>query len=396
MLKALADSGITEVVMVVGFKGDLIESALGDGADYGVSIEYLRQPRWTGTASALNVARDTVGNEPFLALYGDLWVSPSSIGAVVEKSGECPRVMGVVRVGNQSEYGAVELRDDMIAGIREKPSRKPVTEGWVNAGIYVLDEQTFRSINSTHRSRRNEYELTASLQRLLDGKQEIKAATIAREDWMDIGRPWDLLEANERILMNFTHRVKGTVEPGASIKGPVWLEETASIKSGCYVEGPVYIGQGSRVGPNSRIRPCTSIGNDVVVGTSCEIKNSMIMNGTKIPHLSYVGDSIIGENCNIAAGTITANIRLDEKAVILNVKGRMLSTGRKKLGVVMGDEAQTGINTSIMPGVRVGPSSRIGPGTVVYNDVPSGHAVFAKQTLISKPIRIRPPKNGRH
>ncbi len=389
ILKALAESGIKQVFMVVGFKGELIQDILGDGGAYGVNLEYLRQRRWTGTASALRVARDAVGTEPFLAIYGDLWVNASSIGGVVEKSRECSRVMGVVKMPNSSQFGAVELKGDRVTRIHEKPSGRNTAETWVNTGIYVLDEQVFRAIEETARSKRNEYELTSSLQRLLDQGQEVKAATIDREDWMDVGRPWDLLEANERTLINFTHRVGGIVEPGSAMKGPVWLEESATIKSGCYIEGPAYIGERSRVGPNARIRPYTSIGDDVVIGTSCEIKNSVIMNGTKIPHLSYVGDSVIGENCNIAAGTITANIRLDGEPVMMNVKGRLLSSGRRKLGTIMGDDSQTGINTSIMPGVKIGPSSHIGPGTTVYKDVPSGHAVFVKQTLISKQIKKR-------
>lgn len=389
ILKAIAESRIKEVWVVVGFKGELIQDALGDGANYGINIEYLRQPRWTGTASALRIARDAVGTDPFLAIYGDLWANASSIGGVVEKARECSRVMGVVQMPNPSDYGVIELKGDRVAKIREKPSTRNTAEAWVNTGIYVLDEEVFQAIDETSRSKRNEYELTTSLQRLLDHGQEIKAATIDREDWMDVGRPWDLLEANERTLMNFTPRVRGVVEPGSAMKGPVWLEESATIKSGCYIEGPVYIGERTRVGPNARIRPFTSIGDDVVIGTSCEVKNSIIMNGTKIPHLSYVGDSVIGENCNIAAGTITANIRLDEKPVMVNVKGRSLSSGRKKLGTIMGDQSQTGINVSIMPGVKIGTFAHVGPGMTVYNDVPSGHAVFVRQTLISKPIKKR-------
>ena len=389
ILKALSDNGVKEVCMVVGFKGNVIQTTLGDGAEHGVDIEYFCQPKWTGTASALDVVREAVGEGPFLVLYGDLWVSPSGMQVVIDKSRECPNVMGVVQVPNSSEYGVVKLRGDSLMQILEKPAKKEPTEGWINAGIYALNDEIFRAIKKIPRSRRNEYELTAALQRLLNEGKEIRAATIEREEWLDIGRPWDLLEANERILMSFPHRVRGTVEPGATIRGPVWLEETATIRTGSYVEGPVYIGERSKIGPNSRIRSCTSIGNSVVVGTSCEIKNSIIMNGTKIPHLSYVGDSIIGERCNLAAGTITANIRLDEQVIFMRVKNRLMSSGRKKLGVIMGDEVQTGINTSIMPGVRIGSSSQIGPGTVVYRDVPSDHAVFVKQTIATTRVKKR-------
>jgi len=389
ILQALADNSVRDIIMVVGLKGDQIESALGDGAHYGVRIKYLKQPRWTGTASALKIAQAAVGNESFLAIYGDLWVNSSAIQAVVEKSQESSKVMGVVRVENPSEFGVVTLRGERLAAIREKPSKTRQTEGWVNSGVYILDDEVFAAVEKTSKSKRAEYELTSSLQHLLDEGKEVLGAAIAREDWMDVGRPWDLLEANERVLANLPHRVNGTVEQGAVLKGPIWLEDSASIKSGSYIEGPVYIGKESRIGPNARIRPSTSIEDNVLVGTSCEVKNSIIMAGTRIPHLSYIGDSIIGESCNLAAGTITANIRLDQRVLSLKVKGRLQSTGRKKLGVIMADDVQTGINASIMPGVRVGSGSHIGPGTVISEDVPAGHVVFVNQTLTKKSSKKR-------
>jgi len=388
MLQALANNSIRDVYMVVGFKSDKIESALGDGSSYGLHITYLKQRRWTGTASALRVAYDSIGVETFLALYGDLWVTPSAIQAVVEKAQECSKVVGVVQVPNPSEFGLIELRGEKLVRIIEKPKSKQ-EEGWVNAGIYVLDQEVLEALGRTRASKRAEYELTTSLQQLLDEGKEIRGAIIAREDWMDIGRPWDLLEANERVLVNLSHRVNGTVEPGATLKGPVWVEENALIRSGTYIEGPAYIGKESKVGPNARIRPCTSLGTNVVVGTSCEVKNSIIMNGTKVPHLSYVGDSIIGENCNIAAGTITANIRFDEKVINIPVKGRLQSTRRNKLGVIMGDEVRTGINSSFMPGVRIGSGAHIGPGMVLFRDVAAGQMILAKQTLLTKRLGKR-------
>ena len=394
MLRALAGARIREVYVVVGFKANLIKSAMGDGSEYGMSIEYLNQREWTGTASALGVAKQAVGDEPFLTLYGDLLTTQACIESIVEKAHESSKVMGVVQVANQSQYGVVEVKCDVITRIREKPSGKIPSEAWVNSGIYVLDRDIFHSIEATPASKRREYELTSSLQRLIDQGHQVKAATISREDWMDIGRPWDLLDANERILMNFTTQVKGTVEAGAFIKGPVWLEQSATIKSGCYVEGPAYIGQRCTVGPNSRIRPCTSLGDDVHVGTACEIKNSIIMNRSKVPHLSYVGDSVIGEDCNLAAGTITANIRLDEEPVKVRLKGRLLSSERKKLGTIMGDGVQTGINSCIMPGVRVGSSAYIGPGVVVFEDVSESQMILVRQTLVRKRVKKVSSKTG--
>lgn len=108
------------------------------------------------------------------------------------------------------------------------------------------------------------------------------------------------------------------------------------------------------------------------------------MKGSKIPHLSYVGDSIIGEHCNLGAGTITANVRFDKGTVRLRVKRHLYDSGMKKLGAVMGDNVQTGINVSLMPGVRVGSESWIGPGVIVDSDIPSRRLVLVKQGQLMK------------
>jgi len=93
---------------------------------------------------------------------------------------------------------------------------------------------------------------------------------------------------------------------------------------------------------------------------------------------------VIGEDCNVAAGTITANIRLDEAMVKVKLKGRTQSSGRRKLGTIMGDGVQTGINSSLMPGVRIGPGAYVGPGVVVYDDVEANQMVFAQQTVVRR------------
>ena len=331
IMDAIKQNRIEEVFVVVGFRNDLIRSTLGDGSRYGLRLQYVEQSAWTGTASALKIAFNAVGREPFLAVYGDLWLTSSAIQAVLEKSRNFPRVVGVVHVRNPSEYGQVDVSADRLLKIVEKPTRKRRAEGWINAGIYVLDSEVFRAIERTGVSKRAEYEVTTSLQYVMNDGKEIANAMVASEDWLDIGRPWDLLEANERALAKLTGGMNGTVEQGAVLKGEVRVDENSIIKSGSYIEGPVCIGRDSTVGPNARIRPSTCIQDRVVVGTSCEVKNSIVMTGTKIPHLSYVGDSIIGENCNLGAGTITANIRFNRETLKARVKGRLQDTGRKKI-----------------------------------------------------------------
>jgi bifunctional UDP-N-acetylglucosamine pyrophosphorylase/glucosamine-1-phosphate N-acetyltransferase len=169
LLQALAANSIRDVYVVVGFKGELVKSALGDGSSYGVNLEYLKQRRWTGTASALRVAKDVLRDEKFLALYGDLWVNPSALQAVIEKSDECSKVVGVVRVPNPSEFGVVELHGDKLSKITEKP-KLAKSEGWINSGVYAFDQEVLKALETTKPSKSAEYELTTSLQHLLDDR----------------------------------------------------------------------------------------------------------------------------------------------------------------------------------------------------------------------------------
>jgi UDP-N-acetylglucosamine diphosphorylase / glucose-1-phosphate thymidylyltransferase / UDP-N-acetylgalactosamine diphosphorylase / glucosamine-1-phosphate N-acetyltransferase / galactosamine-1-phosphate N-acetyltransferase len=160
--------------------------------------------------------------------------------------------------------------------------------------------------------------------------------------------------------------IKGTVEPGVTMKGPVYVGEGAEVMSGSYIIGPVFIGKGCEIGPNCFIRPSTSLGDGCKVGNAVEVKNSIIMNDSKVPHNSYVGDSVIGERCNFGAGTKVANLRLDNRQVRVVVDGQKVDSERRKLGVIMGDDVKTGINVSIDPGTIIGEETFIGPGALAH------------------------------
>ena len=168
----------------------------------------------------------------------------------------------------------------------------------------------------------------------------------------------------------WTHRVLGTIEPGAQLIGPITVAESARIRSGVYIEGPAFIDEECDIGPNCFIRSGTSLGKKVRVGNACEIKNSVIMDGTHVGHLSYVGDSIFGEHCNLGAGTVTANLRLDDGLIKMMVKDQLVNTGRRKLGAVLGDNVKTGIKSLFMPGVKVGANTWVGANLMVERDLP--------------------------
>ena len=175
--------------------------------------------------------------------------------------------------------------------------------------------------------------------------------------------------ANNFILKSLERQILGNVEPNVHIFGNVYIGKDTRVRSGSYIQGPCYIGDNNIVGPNAFIRPNTSIENNCVIGIS-EVKSSIILSNSNVPHFNFVGDSIICENVNLGAGTNVANLRLDDGNIKVKIKGKSINSQRRKLGTVIGPNVKTGVNVSIMTGKLLGENSRIGAHTMVLEDVP--------------------------
>lgn len=182
--------------------------------------------------------------------------------------------------------------------------------------------------------------------------------------------PWDLLRANELFVAALCgDKIEGDVHPLAVIEGTVHLGEGSRILPGVFIEGNVVVGKNCKIGPNCYIRGNTSIGDKCHIGQSVEIKNCLILSKTNVGHLSYVGDSVLGEGVNFGAGTTTSNLRHDGGNHTSRVDGKMVDTGRRKFGTIVGDGVHTGINTSIYPGRKLWPKTSTLPGEIVRKDV---------------------------
>jgi len=371
-IRGLKEAGADEILLVTHYMEDMIRGYFRDGSGFGVEVSYARQDEMLGTADAFRVAEDFSGGDEFIGLYGDGFVTSETFRSIIDAHGEGETTLGVIPVEDPSRLAAVELDGDRVIRLVEKPPKGKAPSNLANTGIYVFTPDIFDHIKKTDLSERGEYEVTDSIGSLIEAGAPVKAAVLPKEGWMDVGQPWDILEANTRALQGLTPSKKGVVEQGVSLHGPVHIGEGTRIRTGAYIEGPVYIGPGCDIGPNCYVRSSTSIGAGVRIGNACEIKNSIVMEGTHVAHLSYVGDSVIGAGCNFGAGTVTANIRFDKRDIRVNVKNERISSGRRKLGVIMGDNAQTGINVSLLPGVKIGSEAWITPGLTVYEDVAPG------------------------
>ena len=364
LLLEIRKAGLEDFIFVVGYKDEAVRNHFQEGRKWGVKIEYAYQGKQLGTAHALKMVEEFVESE-FLLANGDIFVNSEDIAKLLKKG---PLALGVARAENSERYGLIEIEDERVIRIREKV--KEPSSNLVNAGIYLLDRRVFEALAQTEKSPRGEFELTDSLQILIDKGQVIFPQEL--EYWLDAAYPWELLEANKFFLSRLIPQNLGVVEENAVIKGAVSIGKGTVIKSGSYILGPVIIGEDCEIGPNCFIRPATSIGDRCHIGAAVEVKNSIIMNETKIPHHNYVGDSIIGEGVNLGAGTKIANLRLDKNEV--SIAG--IPTGLRKLGAIIGDKVEVGINASINVGSLIGDHTFIGPGAVVGGIIQPGSKIF--------------------
>ena len=382
-LEAVKKAGITEVLIVTHYMGDLVRQYFGNGETLGLQISYAEQEKILGTGNATEVSESYV-NGDFVLIYGDLLFGSRTVAKILQsyEHGKTSAVMGVVPVDKPESYGIIEFDDlKKVKRIVEKPAAGEAPSNLANAGVYVFSQEIFNKIRQTKNSIRGEVELTDAITMLASEGKTVMAVELSKNDWFDVGRPWDLLDANNWALKRTDIKVLGTIEQGAHLIGPVSVAESAHIRSGAYIEGPCFIDEECDIGPNCYIRSGTSLGKNVRVGNACEIKNSIIMDKTHVGHLSYVGDSVLGEQCNLGAGTIMANYRLDAGSIKMMVKDEVVSTGRRKLGAILGDSVKTGIKSLFMPGVKVGVNSWVGPNFMVERDLPANSIVFLKQNF---------------
>jgi len=352
LVLAARDAGITDFVFVVGYGEREVRSHFGDGSRFGIHIKYAPQRQQMGTADALRSAEDLVSG-PFLAMNGDMILSAADIKRIMRAPVPC---MGTSTTDHPWDFGVVLVENDRVTSLEEK-SKNPRSNS-INAGAYHFTPEIFELLAGVGLSSRGELELTDALGVMIGTKSlgEVPLST-----WMDIGYPWDLLDANAALLKGLSTENKGTIEEGVSISGPVVIGEGTVVKSGTYIEGPCLIGSNCRIGPHAYIRGATSIGDECHIGHCTEIKNTVVMAKTKIPHFNYVGDSVIGSGCNFGAGTKIANLRHDHGPVKAGGK----DTRHTKFGAVVGDNVQFGINCSINVGSVIGSSAQFAPNSYI-------------------------------
>lgn len=327
----------------------------------GKKVNYIEQIEiaWTG-AAILSLKNKIEGD--FVVLSGDDLYDPADIKKIAEFSGFATLCKAV---GNPSDFWIFQKdANGKAIWLIEKPEDDSFGN-LANIGVHKFDSTIFNDLEKIPLSPRGELEITDLIDKYIrEGKYNVVEAA---GKWITIGYPWDLFKAIDDIVGTYSDNCNNwaVIEEWVYIDGKIFAEKWAVIKAWTYIEGNIYIGESAIIWPNAYIRGNTMIGKNSKIGAFVECKNNYVGENTNIPHLSYVGDSIIGNNVNLGGWTKIANLRHDDQTIQVKNKWKLVDTGKRKLWAIIGDNVKTGINTLIYPGRTLDTDSSTLPGEIV-------------------------------
>jgi glucose-1-phosphate thymidylyltransferase len=343
IVRAVAESGIDDIVLVVGHKRERIQNHFGDGDEFGVSISYVRQHRPRGTGDALLQAEHAV-DDSLLVLNGDRLVDASLLSELretYESTGDA--CLAVTTVDNPSEYGVVTVTDGMVTDIVEKPPAHEIATNTVNVGVYVFGSEIFAAIRRTDTF--GELGLTDTLANYLPDHPV--CAVHYTGEWYELSNPWDLLAVNAGHLSTDTHHVA----------------DSAVVDDAATVSRPAIVGAQSFVHPGGRVLQNSVLGANVSVGANSVVQNSVLLDDVTIGPDTVVSDSIVGAGATIGQSASLLGGRSD---IVLD--GTLHEDVR--FGALVGDRTDVGGSVTVTAGTIIGNGVTIRAGSVVRENVP--------------------------
>lgn len=346
VVEAVVDAGIEEIVLVVGYKQERIQTYFGDGDKWSINVTYAFQEEQLGTGHAVLQAEPHIDSE-FLVLNGDRIVTTKAIEQVVQSrptSGEAR--MLVTNVDEPTRYGVTELSGNKVMSIVEKPAPHEVSVDIVNAGVYCFTPGIFEEIRATESA--GEMSLTDTLKRLVD-RRELSGI---RYDgpWLDASYLWDIPRMNGRVLdLN-----------GGFRSNQARISDTASVSQ------RTAIGNDVRIRSNATVQPGTSLGDNVDIGAGAVVSNSVILEDTTIGAGSVLRDCIVGADASVGVNSTieggTTDVIGDHHSAV-------------RFGGVVGDYSELGGGVIVTPGSVIGNDATVDSGSQVTGDVPTNAIV---------------------
>ncbi len=410
VIDASEAAGADKVCAVVGHKAETVKEVLGDVCEFALQAEQK------GTGHAVMQAIDVIKNSKgeVVILNGDTpLITAETINKAIEyhkNNGNQATVITAI-LDDATGYGRIVRDNDgsVLKIVEQKDASKEEKKiNEVNSGMYVFDAQplVYALDKITPNNAQGEYYLTDTLEILLSAGKKIGGYAISDND--EIRGINDRVQLNEaeKIMqkrINEYHMRNGVtmrnpesvyIEDGVEIGNDTEICQNVTIKSGTKIGSDCVIGSGSmldravihdgvdvlssvilesevdegtHVGPFAYIRPNCHVGKEVKVGDFVELKNSNIDDGTKISHLTYIGDSDVGKRVNFGCGTVTCNY-----------------DGKKKYRTTIGDDCFVGCNTNFVSPINVGDGVYIAAGSTITEDIPENSLSIARARQVNK------------
>ena len=379
-IEELRDAGVDEVIIVEGPDKN-IEGQI-DSADH-----YVVQKEPKGMGNALRQAEDLLDDD-FLVLTPYRANASKFFKPMIEKMEEEDSEIVFVSTPTKEpeKYGILDLKDGKAVDMVEKPDPEDAPSNRKVAGMYLLNESFFDHLDEVEEW---EYQFEDALSRQME--QNPASVLEIEEETNSIKYPWDLFSVVEELMEDKSQNIseKASIADSAEIKGDVIVEDGASILENAVIKGPAYIGENVTIGNNALIRDHVALEKECTAGANTEIKNSVMQPSSSI-HSGFIGDSIIGRDTHIGAETVIANRDFRKNGERPEIESDLIGkdyskeSGRSFLGAIIGDNVDIGVNVSIMPGIQIGSDAKIGPGTVVKENIEKKETVYVKQDQVRK------------
>jgi UDP-N-acetylglucosamine diphosphorylase / glucose-1-phosphate thymidylyltransferase / UDP-N-acetylgalactosamine diphosphorylase / glucosamine-1-phosphate N-acetyltransferase / galactosamine-1-phosphate N-acetyltransferase len=363
-VECINQAGFTDIHCIVSKQNKAELEVLQPELQYSVQSE-----GHSGMHGALLHVLEQLNDQPVCIVSGNDIIEPKLISQVCKAVQTCDGALAAKEVEQYFPGGYLELEQDRLTRIIEKPGEGNEPSNLVNLVVHA------------HKSSKNLLQALQQVQNTHDDGYELALADLFTQQhyvavpytgtWAPIKYPWHVLDVLDYKLQKITGQHIDTtaqIHTSATITGDVYIGKQVKIMPNATIAGPCFIGDHAVVGNNALVRN-SSIGTASVVGYGTEVARSSLGNNVWT-HTNYIGDSVIGNNVSFGAGTITGNVRLDEALINSVVKEQRISTLRTKLGTIIGSNCRLGINTSIAPGVKIGSGTFVSSAVYVDQDLP--------------------------